>query len=81
MDRPEKKSDVSAAQRAHGKEMWKKNRVKMAIGVLQALPIHEREEVIRTVQCSLLKPPHDSKKSHEKKSKAAMSPVKKSYKK
>jgi len=77
MDRPEKKSQVSAAKRAHGKEMWRKNRVKMAIGVLKALPKEEREEAIRAVHCSMA----GWKPAHEKKSKAAMSPVKKSYKK
>lgn len=75
-----KKSDVSAAKRAHGKKMWQRNRVPMAIGVLKSLPKEEREEAIRAVQCSTggWKPTSQVK---AKVRKATMSPVKKSHKK
>lgn len=68
--------EVSPAKRAHGKKMWQKNRVAMAIGVLKALPEAERAEVIQAVQCSRAKSP--AKKAHR--SKAALSPVRKSHK-
>lgn len=75
-----KKSEVSAAKRAHGKKMWQRNRVPMAIGVLKSLPKEEREEAIRAVQCHSAgyKP---TMKVPAKARKATMSPVKKSHKK
>lgn len=66
--------EVSPAKRAHGKKMWQKNRVAMAIGVLKALPAEERAEVIQAVQCGA------AKKSPSKRSHRALSPVRKSHK-